>query len=118
MAALAQATCEACGPHSPRVTEDEAAEYQREIPEWENVEREGVRRLERSFTFPDFASALAFTNAVGALAEAEGHHPSLQTEWGKVMVAWWTHAIRGLHKNDFIMAARTDDAYAKAGGRR
>jgi len=118
MAALAQATCEACSPQSPRVTEDEAAEYQREIPEWEIVERLGERRLERSFTFPDFASALAFTNAVGALAEAENHHPSLLTEWGKVTVAWWTHAIGGLHKNDFIMAARTDDAYAKASGGR
>jgi 4a-hydroxytetrahydrobiopterin dehydratase len=114
MAALAQATCEACSPQSPRVTEDEAAEYQREIPEWEIVEREGEQRLERSFTFPDFASALAFTNAVGVLAEAENHHPSLLTEWGKVTVAWWTHTIGGLHKNDFIMAARTDDAYAKA----
>jgi len=67
-----------------------------------------VRRLERVFTFPDFAAALAFTNRVGATAEAEDHHPALLTEWGRVTVTWWTHSIKGLHRNDFIMAARTD----------
>jgi len=72
------------------------------------VEREGVRRLERAFTFSDFAAALAFTNRVGAAAEAEGHHPALLTEWGRVTVTWWTHAIRGLHRNDFVMAAKTE----------
>jgi 4a-hydroxytetrahydrobiopterin dehydratase len=60
------------------------------------------------FTFNDFAGALAFTNRVGALAEAEGHHPAILTEWGKVTVTWWTHAISGLHRNDFIAAAKTD----------
>lgn len=85
----------------------------REIPGWRVVEREGVRRLERLFTFPDFAAALAFTNRVGAAAEAEGHHPALLTEWGRVTATWWTHAIGGLHRNDFIMAARTD-ALARA----
>ena len=67
-----------------------------------------MRRLERAFTFSDFAAALAFTNRVGAAAEAEGHHPALLTEWGRVTVTWWTHAIRGLHRNDFVMAAKTD----------
>ena len=79
-----------------------------EIPGWRVVEREGVRRLERAFTFSDFAAALAFTNRVGAAAEAEGHHPALLTEWGRVTVTWWTHAIRGLHRNDFVMAAKTE----------
>ena len=69
--------------------------------------------LERVFQFPDFAQALAFTNRVGALAEEEGHHPALLTEWGKVTVAWWTHAIGGLHRNDFIMAAKTDQIYGQ-----
>ena len=63
------------------------------------------------FTFGSFAEALAFTDAVGALAEAEGHHPAILTEWGRVTVTWWTHAIKGLHRNDFIMAARTDELY-------
>ena len=80
----------------------------RDVPEWNVVERDGIRRLERVFPFPDFATALTFTNRVGALAESEGHHPALLTEWGRVTVTWWTHAIGGLHRNDFVMAARTD----------
>ena len=90
------------------MSERELPALLREIPGWRVVEREGVRRLERAFTFPDFAAALAFTNRVGAAAEAEVHHPALLTEWGRVTVTWWTHAIRGLHRNDFVMAAKTD----------
>jgi 4a-hydroxytetrahydrobiopterin dehydratase len=80
-----------------------------QVPEWAVVEREGIPRLERVFEFPDFAQALAFTNRVGEIAEDEGHHPALLTEWGRVTVTWWTHKIRGLHRNDFVMAARTDE---------
>jgi 4a-hydroxytetrahydrobiopterin dehydratase len=90
------------------VTEAEAAELKRQIPDWQLVERDGISRLERTFEFPTFTDALAFTNRVGALAEEEGHHPALLTEWGRVTVSWWTHKIRGLHRNDFIMAAKTD----------
>jgi 4a-hydroxytetrahydrobiopterin dehydratase len=79
-----------------------------QIPDWQVVERDGIPRLERVFKFPNFAAALAFTDRVGALAEAEGHHPALLTEWGRVTVTWWTHKIGGLHRNDFIMAAKTD----------
>ena len=87
---------------------EEIAELRPHIPGWELVERDSVPHLERAFRFPDFAGALAFTNRVGALAEEEGHHPALLTEWGRVTVTWWTHKIRGLHRNDFIMAAKTD----------
>ena len=72
------------------------------------MEREGIPRLERVLTFPDFAAALEFTNAVGRLAEEQDHHPAILTEWGRVTVTWWTHKIRGLHRNDFVMAAKTD----------
>ena len=72
------------------------------------VERDGIKRLERVFKFKDFAEALAFTNKVGQIAEEEGHHPSILTEWGRVTVTWWTHKIKGLHRNDFIMATKTD----------
>jgi len=82
-----------------------------QVPQWVLVEREGIQRLERVFSFSDFARALAFTNAVGVLAEEEGHHPALLTEWGRVTVTWWTHKIRGLHQNDFIMAAKTDELH-------
>ena len=100
--------CVPCREGSPATSDAEAAELHRQVPEWRVVERDGVKRLERVFAFPDFAAALAFTNQVGAIAEQEGHHPALLTEWGTVTVTWWTHAIRGLHRNDFIMAARTD----------
>jgi 4a-hydroxytetrahydrobiopterin dehydratase len=100
--------CVACRRDAPQATAAEIAGYLPQIPAWQIVEQDGIPRLTRVFTFPDFASALAFTNRVGALAEQEGHHPALLTEWGRVTVTWWTHKIRGLHRNDFIAAAKTD----------
>mgnify|MGYP005840916787 CR=1 FL=1 len=111
MAELSELRCEVCRVGAPTVTDAEIAQYHPQVPEWRIVEREGVKRLERTFKFPDFARALAFTNRVGQLAEEEGHHPSLLTQWGRVTVTWYTHKIRGLHRNDFIMAAKTDRAY-------
>jgi 4a-hydroxytetrahydrobiopterin dehydratase len=115
MTELASGHCEACRTGAPTVTDAEAAELGRDVPEWTIVERDGQKRLERVFTFPDFAAALAFTNRIGAIAEEEGHHPALLTEWGRVTVGWWTHKIRGLHRNDFVMAAKTDAALGAAG---
>ncbi|HEU0013876.1 MAG TPA: 4a-hydroxytetrahydrobiopterin dehydratase [Longimicrobium sp.] len=108
MEPLASAACEACRTGAPTVTDEEMRELLPQVPEWRVVERDGIPRLERVFDFPDFAGALAFTNRVGAAAEEQGHHPALLTEWGRVTVTWWTHKIRGLHRNDFVMAARTD----------
>ena len=105
---LSEQVCEPCRAGAPRVSDEALQRLLGEIPEWTAVTRDGVLQLERVYTFPDFAQALAFSNRVGALAEAEGHHPALLTEWGKVTVTWWTHTIQGLHKNDFILAARTD----------
>ncbi|MCA1789661.1 MAG: 4a-hydroxytetrahydrobiopterin dehydratase [Thioalkalivibrio sp.] len=68
----------------------------------------GIRQLERVFNCDNFADALVFTNKVGELAESAGHHPAILTEWGRVTVTWWSHKIRGLHRNDYIMAAKTD----------
>ncbi len=112
METLSQLKCTACRRGEPTVTDAEIAELHPQVPAWEIVERDGIRRLERVFTFDNFVRALGFTNTVGELAEAEGHHPALLTEWGRVTVTWWTHKIRGLHRNDFIMAAKTDRAYA------
>jgi 4a-hydroxytetrahydrobiopterin dehydratase len=106
---LVSQKCEACRRDSPRVTPEEVTALKPQIPDWSLVSPDGVDRLERTFKVKDFATALAFTNRVGELAEAEGHHPMLVTEWGRVGVSWWTHKIRGLHRNDFIMAAKTDE---------
>ena len=100
--------CEACRADAPKVTEDEIQQLQPQIPDWEMGEVDGEMRLTRTYTFKNFAEALAFTNKVGAIAEAEDHHPAILTEWGKVTVSWWTHKIGGLHVNDFIMSAKTD----------
>jgi 4a-hydroxytetrahydrobiopterin dehydratase len=113
MSDLSQLKCVACRPDSPRATEQEMQEWLPQIPEWHVIEHEGVPQLTRTFKFKNFAEALAFTNRVGELAEEEDHHPALLTEWGAVTVRWWTHAIKGLHRNDFIMAAKTDQLYKR-----
>jgi 4a-hydroxytetrahydrobiopterin dehydratase len=109
---LTQIKCVPCRGDEPKVTEAELAEFLPEVPDWKIVEREGILRLERVFEFKNFVQALTFTNKVGELAEAEGHHPAILTEWGRVTVTWWTHKIRGLHRNDFVMAAKTDRLYS------
>jgi len=110
---LAEQKCVACRRDAPTVTDAEITELHPQIPDWELVEVDGVNRLRRVFTFDDFAQALRFTDEVGAVAEEEGHHPALLTEWGRTTVSWWTHKIKGLHRNDFIMAAKTDELYAR-----
>jgi len=112
METLLRMRCTACRRGEPTVTEAEMTEFHLQISEWQLVEREGIKRLEHLFKFGNFAEALAFTNKVGELAESESHHPALLTEWGKVTVTWWTHKIKGLHRNDFIMAAKTDQLYS------
>lgn len=111
MSELTRVKCEACHVDAPQVTDDELAAYMREIPDWTPVVIDGVMQLERQFKFRNFKLALNFTNQVGALAEDEGHHPEITTEWGKVTIRWWTHAINGLHKNDFVCAAKTDAVF-------
>ncbi|TWI46322.1 4a-hydroxytetrahydrobiopterin dehydratase [Pseudomonas duriflava] len=118
MKALTQTHCEACSANAPKVSDEELAELILEIPDWNIEIRDGIMQLERTFLFKNFRHALAFTSAVGAIAEEEGHHPGLLTEWGKVTVTWWSHSIKGLHRNDFIMAARTDTVAASAEGRK
>lgn len=109
---LSQEKCVACRRGAPRLTDSEIADLKPEIPEWEFLTREDIPRLNRVFSFKDFAEALVFTQKVGELAESAGHHPAILTEWGRVTVSWWTHKIQGLHRNDFIMAAKTDALYA------
>ena len=78
------------------------------VANWEKIEIAGIPHLQCSFKFKDFIQALAFTNRVGDIANQENHHPSILTEWGMVTVTWWTHKINGLHRDDFIMAAKTN----------
>jgi 4a-hydroxytetrahydrobiopterin dehydratase len=111
METLSRETCVACRRDAPTVTEDEIAELKPQIPDWELLEIDGIDRLRRVFSFDDFRQALDFTARVGELAEEQGHHPAILTEWGRTTVSWWTHKIKGLHRNDFVMAAKTDALY-------
>ena len=109
MSQLSQARCEACRSDAPTVSDAEIKAYAAQIPEWKITERDGIMKLERTFTFKNFVQALDFTQRVGELAEQADHHPAILTEYGKATVTWWSHKIKGLHKNDFILAARTDE---------
>jgi len=106
---LSKQSCEACRADAPKISDEDLKLMMPNIPDWSVIVVDGVMQLSREFDFRDFAQALAFTNRVGEIAEAEDHHPAILTEWGKVRVTWWSHKIRGLHKNDLIMAARTDE---------
>ena len=112
MADLTTQACIPCRAGTPPASDDEIEALRAEVPDWQIVERDGIKCLERVFRFKNFAEALAFTDRVGVLAEAEGHHPALLTEWGRVSVTWWTHKIKGLHRNDFVAAAKTDGVAA------
>ncbi len=116
MTQLADSPCVARDKDAPGVQQAELPELLRQIPEWRIQVSDDMQQLTRHFRFSNFVDALAFTNAIGALAEQEGHHPALLTEWGSVRVTWWTHDIKGLHRNDFILAARTERLFASHGG--
>ena len=105
---LASERCEACRPDSPQVPAENEAALLAEIPDWRLVEVNGVKRLKRVIRVEGWRSAVDLTNRIADLADEADHHPAILTEWGKVTVQWWTHAIRGLHRNDFVMAAKVD----------
>ena len=110
---LKAAHCTACRGGEPPLDDRGIDALASQVPEWTVVERDGVRRIERTFRFPDFRVAMAFAAAVAELAEREDHHPDLHVGWGRVRVETWTHAIGGLHRNDFILAAKTDELFAR-----
>jgi len=106
-------SCIACRGGEPALTESEIADLMPKIPAWQAVTQDNILRLQRVFKLKNYAQALGFTNKVGALAEEQDHHPLIVLEWGRVTIQWWTHVVRGLHKNDFIMAAKTDAVFAE-----
>jgi 4a-hydroxytetrahydrobiopterin dehydratase len=109
---LAQMKCVRPRSEESPLTDQQITELHIQVPDWQIVDRDNVQQLERTFKFKNFVQALQFTNQVGELAEAEDHHPALLTEWGKVTVTWWTHVVKGLHRNDFIAAAKTDQLFS------
>ncbi len=108
---LAQQHCSPVRADAPRLNDREIGQLKITLPSWRIYEKSGELRLEKVFEFEDFRKAVDFTDQVAQAADQEDHHPAILTEWGKVTVTWWTHKIKGLHQNDFIMAAKTDRLY-------
>lgn len=108
---LSQMECIPCRGDQPKLSLAEIEPYLVQVEGWQVVTQDSIPQLTRRYKFINFAHALAFANAVGTLAEEQDHHPSLLVEWGLVTVRWWTHIISGLHQNDFISAAKTDQIY-------
>ena len=108
MSDLVKQKCVACRADAPRVTDDELPDLLKQIPDWQPVTDNSVLKLNKVFNFDSYSEAISFTNKIAQMAEEEDHHPAILLEWGRVEVTWWTHKIGGLHKNDFIAAAKTD----------
>ena len=110
---LVEGKCEACKADAPLVSAEEKKLLLPQIPSWAVVNVNGIEQLTCSFAFKDYLSGLDFLNKIALLAEEEDHHPEIILEWGKVTVSWWSHKIKGLHKNDFIAAAKTDSLFSE-----
>lgn len=108
MTNLAAMKCVACRGDEPKLTDAEIEDLLLHLHQWQVKDIDGMKRLEKVFKFKNFVQALEFTNKIGEIAEQENHHPLIMTEWGRVTLQWWTHKIGGLHRNDFIMAAKSD----------
>lgn len=109
MKELAHMLCMPVSEGSSAMTENQCRRLLDNLSGWQLINLGGTSKLQRTFSFPDFRSALDFTVQTGEIAETEQHHPEILTAWGKVTVTWWTHSLNGLHMNDFIMAARTGE---------
>lgn len=110
---LVSGDCEPCHGDTPALTAAEIDEFSVLLPDWQVVERDGMSILSRQYRFKNFMQALAFTRAIADQAERANHHPAILIEWGKARVEWWTHKVKGLHRNDFIMAARTERLFSE-----
>ncbi len=103
---LTAKTCVPCRGGVPPLPRQEAEAYLQQVPRWRLTH--DATRIEGRFEFQDFRSAMEFVNKVGEVAETEGHHPDITFGWGYANVVFYTHKIKGLHENDFIMAAKVN----------
>ena len=113
---LSNFVCVPCETGGDPMNEEQISKYTPQVPEWKVIDTDTISKLMREFTFKNFVEAISFADSVGKIAEENGHHPKLVVEWGKVRVLWWTHAVKGLHRNDFIMAAKTEEIYNLSNG--
>ena len=106
---LLEKSCVPCRGGIPPLKSKEAQDLLTKVPSWSLTHTDS--RLERRFSFKDFAAALAFVDKVGEISEQQGHHPDICFGWGYAEVVFYTHKIKGLHENDFVMAAKVNQLY-------
>lgn len=111
MSLLATAECESCNRLAKKLTLTEVESLVDLTESWSVFHEEGIDKVTRTFPMKSYSQALAFTNAVGQLAQNQNHHPSINLEYSEVTITFWTHVISGLHKNDFIMAAKVNHIF-------
>ena len=104
-------TCIPCTKNTSALDERKVSQLMSQAPGYELLEIEGEKRISKLYPFKNFKTALSFTQALGEISEEQNHHPQIILEWAKVRVTWWTHTLRGLDTNDFIMAFKTEELF-------
>jgi 4a-hydroxytetrahydrobiopterin dehydratase len=111
MTTLSKLSCEACSTGAQPLTNDEIDSMLFKLSGWELIIDSDIKKLKRQFHTEKYHQSVAFTNAIASLAESTNHHPQIILEYSSVTIIWWTHVIHGLHKNDFILAAKTSELF-------
>tara|TARA_B100001250_G_scaffold73234_1_gene59779 strand:+ start:13732 stop:14073 length:342 start_codon:yes stop_codon:yes gene_type:complete len=107
---LLNQSCSACEIGAPLVPEDKQTDLLKELDGW-IIDHSDISKLIKEFKLKNYEQSIAFTNLIADLAESQDHHPKITLEWGRVTLEWWSHKIRGLHMNDFICAAKSDEIF-------
>ena len=110
MTDLSEKTCSACEIGAPLVPHDQQIDLLKELDGW-IIDNSDISKLIKEFKFDNYEQSIRFTNLIADLAEVQDHHPKITLEWGKVNLEWWSHKIKGLHMNDFICAAKSDEIF-------
>ena len=112
MTKLLEKKCTACELGAPLVPDAQQKELLKDLEGW-LIDRADIFKLVKTFQFSNYDETLNFVNLIAKLSEDEDHHPKITVEWGKVCLEWWSHKIEGLHMNDFICAAKSDELFSK-----
>jgi len=110
MISLSSQSCSACELGASLVSDKDQASLLKDLESW-RIDNSGMKKLVKEFKFRDYQDAVKFLNLIADLAQSEDHHPKITLEWGLVTLEWWSHKIKGLHMNDFICAAKSDEMF-------
>ena len=112
MTRLSEKKCTACELGAPLVPDEQQKDLLKDLEGW-LIDRADISKLVKTFQFSNYAETINFVNLIAELSEDEDHHPKITVEWGRVCIEWWSHKIEGLHMNDFICAAKSDELFSK-----